>query len=142
MAAADAEVEQRDEVIAAKERQATELHKRCRETKEELKATRDKGDEASRSAKTSERQEGKMARELKKTQAQVEQLESKCEMLREDVVVAEKVKVEAEEAATHRAEVLKKEIAKLKITAERHESQQYEQVESYKAEKVSCELVS
>jgi hypothetical protein len=31
--------------------------------------------------------------------------------------------------------VLKKEIAKLKITAERHESQQYEQVESFKAEK-------
>ena len=34
-----------------------------------------------------------------------------------------------------RGELLKKEIARLKITAERHEAQQYEQLESYKAEK-------
>ena len=59
MAAAEAEVEQRDEVIAARDRQAAELHKRCREAKEELKETRNKGDEASRAAKNSERQEGK-----------------------------------------------------------------------------------
>ena len=52
-------MEQRDEMIAARDRQAAELHKRCREAKEELKETRSKGDEASRAAKTSERQEGK-----------------------------------------------------------------------------------
>ena len=55
----------------------------------------------------------------------------------QDIVVAEKVKVEAEEAASRSVEVLKKEVAKLKITAERHETQQHEHVESFKAEKVS-----
>ena len=72
--------------------------------------------------------------------------------------MAEKVKVEAEEAGSRSVEVLKKEVAstmvtylsplysyqvlkkevaKLKITAERHETQQHEHVESFKAEKVS-----
>eukprot|EP00964_Phaeocystis_antarctica_P110818 scaffold75160_cov33-Phaeocystis_antarctica.AAC.2 len=82
-----------------------------------------------------------MARELKKRVAEIEQLESKCEILREargaDIVVAEKVKVEAEEAASRSVEVLKKEVAKLKITAERHETQQHEHVESFKAEKLA-----
>ena len=37
-------------MIGAKERQAAELYKRWETTREELKETRDKGDEASRSA--------------------------------------------------------------------------------------------
>ena len=71
-------------MIAARDRQAAELHKRCREAKEELKETRSKGDEASRAAKISERQEGKMARDLKKANAQIEKLTEQLSAMAEE----------------------------------------------------------